>query len=1572
MKPIIRGNGSYLKLSRILARALLIAGFLFVLATLPVQAGGPGGFNSAPTNTPLDSWSFSDNTYWTSDYGYAPVSFTNLAFSSIGNGASLVVDTNISAWLKYNVYESDGTTNLIVNSGTVTFWFAPGSWSSTNAGGTGPGEYGRLFEVGSYTTNSSYGWWSVYVDSGGNNLFFSTQTNDLSSNITTYVTAPITWTNNYFHFIALTYSPTNTALYLDGALATNGPGVTVYPGTNVLANGFCIGSDTNGVWQAHGMFNMVQTFGYPLSSNDVQTAFNWYYGYYLINPYNTSYSGSSSSQGPLSSSTNLWLNPISISNNLATLFLMNSIADNLYEIQSKTNLTQTNWQSEGFVLGSELTNWTPASIAQNGRPRLFMRLRSWVSSDGSGIPNWWEQQYFGTNSVDPNAFDSAGDGYTIYQKFQMGLNPNTFYTPAAPQDVTVNYNANNGTGRISWLPSPGPVTGYTIVDSDGTTTNISASATSYTDNVASDQPEDWDLGTIPTTYTVQANYAGGNSTVSAAVPLEAASFAGSIIAGAQGAPVLSVLSMPANTTSIRLTEFDEYLGVPMTNLTVSISSFTNGIGFIPNITPTNNGDAYFWVGQAVGADGSLSAASFLADDFNNYSSEVNNSITSPFYDGRRQLKDNLIFLLRAASATEPVNIYENYTNGYYTVITNPLTYAYSSYYSIDGSAGNYYADFDSTLPFENNYLYKNYVYASTELSSIGKLLTGVQTSISYYPANELSIPPTNVFQFPTSAWTNLPSVLGTNQTRWLAILPLIPLGSSYPVSSLSEGGMQSGPTPYFASMESNEKNYFGLPFITTLAVSNGNVATTLNPGGGAYSQSYLYSETAQPQFSPVEYDFFNPSVLWSPATQTYTYAVVPGSPGFLPTNQSQQFIVGVGSQIQVAGYAKLTVQNGYSGVCGYLGQYFSSAYMVGTNGITTTNTTGVLSPYGSFLATQPGPAALVTMPDPDTGARGTSIVQCVSLVLDKKHDGTMDTSFNGVNATSASSPYTHWCNNNFDRWTPDADDGTNYQDDVQIQGCPYTPNTATPDCNYRDTYGIRVIPDTRDLEDFARLWVCGVTTNLLAALPAGSTVTLNWGDVGSPNTNNPSIDIFQASDADGGMEYLTNETSAANQIDPVQSSYIGRLAPGGSVQLNSSFFSGWAGNHFIWCGVTNGSGSLNLTIADARSNVLAQAVAYIQIVDIKQMYERWTVGDQLSIAPLTNAVSATEGLPVGTSAFQYTPPQDTNTPYILFVHGWNMETWEKDRFSETAFKRLYWQGYQGRFGEFRWPTSYGFTGTFEQLATNPQEKDNFDNSEGFAWLAGTGLLNKLNDLNTQYPGNVYVLAHSMGNVVAGEALRLAGSSQVVKTYVASQAAVSAHTYDPTVSNYSFSRSIPVFGVMINFALGPNTPNIYGNWFAGNYGGGAGKVVNFYNVNDYALSPSSWQLDQLFKPDVLVSAGGALWNYGYSGHTNDPSPWNHFYKTNNVSTTVNFDIVGSLPNRYEVMSHAAQSYTTALGATPGVHQVAANVDLTTLWPPDPTGNNYIEHFWHSAEFRGDYAPMQGYWSDLLGVGVFNLK
>ena len=310
---------------------------------------------------------------------------------------------------------------------------------------------------------------------------------------------------------------------------------------------------------------------------------------------------------------------------------------------------------------------------------------------------------------------------------------------------------------------------------------------------------------------------------------------------------------------------------------------------------------------------------------------------------------------------------------------------------------------------------------------------------------------------------------------------------------------------------------------------------------------------------------------------------------------------------------------------------------------------------------QPGPAALVTMPDIDTGQQGTGVVNVIKLQLDVNHDGTMDLSFGGPDNTSQARPFTFWINNDFDRLAYDADDNTNYEDSVEVQRMPGWRGrwpflwTLPPDSDNLDANGNRVIPTQRDLEDFARLWVCGMTTNVLGALPPGTTITLDWGDVGNPNPSNPTIDLFQAADPDGGIGYLTNATTACCKPMlhlPLCSAGWGRDS---SIQLNASqFTNGWAGNYFIWCGVSNGNGALTLTISQGGTNTLAQTSAYIQLVDIKQMYERWTVGDKPTNAPTSQAYVVQADLPPSVGSFQYAAPTDTNTSYILFVHGWNL------------------------------------------------------------------------------------------------------------------------------------------------------------------------------------------------------------------------------------------------------------------------------------------------------------------------------
>jgi hypothetical protein len=328
-----------------------------------------------------------------------------------------------------------------------------------------------------------------------------------------------------------------------------------------------------------------------------------------------------------------------------------------------------------------------------------------------------------------------------------------------------------------------------------------------------------------------------------------------------------------------------------------------------------------------------------------------------------------------------------------------------------------------------------------------------------------------------------------------------------------------------------------------------------------------------------------------------------------------------------------------------------------------------------------------------------------------------------------------------------------------------------------------------------------------------------------------------------------------------------------------------------------------------------------------------------------------------------------------------MTVYDKDRFAESAFKRLYWQGYHGRFGAFRWPTGSDFNGTLMDALFQPH---NYDGSEYTAWQSATGLLNLLTGLNTEYPGHVYLLAHSMGNVVAGEALRLSAQNlagQLVNTYVASQAAIPAHVYDATVTwpyliDFTHTSSkIPNWVHWQSLAsYGPYTPNIYGDRLTNN-AASVGSRISFYNVNDYALSPDAWCFDQAIKPDKFIGSG----YYSYAGSINDPSPWNNFeyefYAADPPVSPNNLDIVNNLNDRYKVLAYAAQPRSTALGATP-VGTLKASVDMTEpnnhIWLPDPSGHNYSDHFWHSAQFRGDCWQEWGYWNTLLFSSQFGFN
>ena len=209
----------------------------------------------------LGYWSFDNTNTWVGSAAQLPMLATNvIGVSSWNTNAVLIDSTNISI-LKYRDVETNGNANINLRNGAVRFWFKP-DWSS----GIGPGNAGSLIEMGNQTVTN--GWWALVLNVNGSQLTFGTKTNGLAM---TNLAATINWNSNQWHQIVLTYTPTNSVLYLDGQVSANGAGSIYYPNLAIRTNGFTLGSSASGTNQARGTIDELETFNYPLSPGSIYT-----------------------------------------------------------------------------------------------------------------------------------------------------------------------------------------------------------------------------------------------------------------------------------------------------------------------------------------------------------------------------------------------------------------------------------------------------------------------------------------------------------------------------------------------------------------------------------------------------------------------------------------------------------------------------------------------------------------------------------------------------------------------------------------------------------------------------------------------------------------------------------------------------------------------------------------------------------------------------------------------------------------------------------------------------------------------------------------------------------------------------------------------------------------------------------------------------------------------------------------------------------------------------------------------------------------------------------------------------
>ena len=545
----------------------------------------------------------------------------------------------------------------------------------------------------------------------------------------------------------------------------------------------------------------------------------------------------------------------------------------------------------------------------------------------------------------------------------------------------------------------------------------------------------------------------------------------------------------------------------------------------------------------------------------------------------------------------------------------------------------------------------------------------------------------------------------------------------------------------------------------------------------------------------------------------------------------------------------------------------------------------------------------------------------VNIAIDGNHDPTATMDFDN----SGYKKCTFWLNDDHDVIS------SGEEDDV---------NDNVKDCD-RETNGTGGrIACKRDLEDFVRVHL--QVDDHTAHLP-GVTYHLKFANV---TAGSPAVNIFEA--INETPEYLTDSNVAGQQIQQQN------LTMGGvnraEVQLDSRYIkSGDQVSPFIIEGRSAGVGDLTFIVKQDGMEIGRKSVA-LELHQMEWFYDMYrvdvTLGDSWDVQIPGKAAQLKP----------YAGYQPVTEEKFLLVHGWNMAEPEKIRWVETTFKRLWWQGYHGSVALFSWPTG-GIT-NFWDVVTNPH---NFDNSEFRSWLSADALIGIFNTLNAD--GNLRVLAHSMGNVVTGEALRrYTDENQNLHTYIACQAAVSAQCYENTAeaTNPCQQRIYDLFF--------PNTPDILGFFPVGAanpwpYMGANKKHVynmyNYFNEQDWALD--KWEINNVRKPDNVTP-----YLFDYQGSKVHYQEGADKFTRGLISNPKEILSVYDQRQRFLIFAYDEESRSRALGQiTVGAFQ---SWNLHAAQSDGGMGYDK-QHYSHSREFRSNIADETRFWGKVFGACQF---
>jgi len=390
--------------------------------------------------------------------------------------------------------------------------------------------------------------------------------------------------------------------------------------------------------------------------------------------------------------------------------------------------------------------------------------------------------------------------------------------------------------------------------------------------------------------------------------------------------------------------------------------------------------------------------------------------------------------------------------------------------------------------------------------------------------------------------------------------------------------------------------------------------------------------------------------------------------------------------------------------------------------------------------------------------------------------------------------------------------------------------------------------DPRDLENFA---TAVLRINSASGLPEGYRYFL---ELKQPEgaSGNPAIRVFPKMGTD--LQYLTNKEAAEKQLTAELKGKVKIDAP---MDVSSDPSSQSTMLEFLIQGISEGDGLLRLVLKDPENNEVLSDEAYLTLKPLRSMYTVADVRDPPSLEwPLRG-----RGFGEGNEL--------QKRMVTVFVHGYNVPDGDAGAYPafDTVFRRFYWTG-----------------------LTNPAPAGSSD-FIGLTWTGNEGLLpgplkpaqynkNVFNAFQASVPvaglfqvlrqgREVNVFAHSLGNVVVSNAIKIAAAivgpdEKILDTYLLHQAAVASNAYNEALPRHPFlvAKALP-WGYPTDLQwLGQLRWTQYDNadpW--GGYFGGVptrvGKMVNTWSEADCVLGLfnggfGAWWVNQaLSRPDCTI-------------------------------------------------------------------------------------------------------------------------